>query len=112
MERMVVHGRPGEVEDIPPVLREDTEAEIKDWYSPDELWRWLGLGRTKTYELLRSGEIPSYKIGRVRRIRRQDIEAWLERNRSHSGNYRSQHNHLNLESWLPDATEDDVSLVS
>jgi len=81
---MVVHGRPGEVGDIPPVLREETEAEIKDWYSPDELWRWLGLGRTKTYELLRSGEIPSYKIGRVRRIRRQDIEAWLARNRYHS----------------------------
>ena len=26
--------------------------------------------------------------------------------------YRSQHRHLNLESWLPDATEDDISLVS
>jgi excisionase family DNA binding protein len=65
-----------------PSRRGETEAENKDWYSPDELWRWLGLGRTKTYELLRSGEIPSYKIGRVRRIRRRDIEAWLERNRS------------------------------
>jgi excisionase family DNA binding protein len=82
MERMVAHGRSGEVEDIPPVLREETEAEIKDWYSPDELWRWLGLGRTKIYELLRSGEIPSYKIGRVRRIRRGDIEAWLEKNKT------------------------------
>jgi hypothetical protein len=26
--------------------------------------------------------------------------------------YRSQPRHLNLESWLPDATEDDISLVS
>ena len=26
--------------------------------------------------------------------------------------YCSQRRHLNLESWLPDATEDDVSLVS
>lgn len=53
----------------------------KEWFTTDELIRWLGLGRTKTYELLRAGEIPSYKIGRVRRIRRGDVEAWLERNK-------------------------------
>jgi len=57
----------------------------REWFTTDELIRWLGLGRTKTYELLRSGEIPSYRIGRVRRIRRQDVEAWLERNRYQSG---------------------------
>jgi len=53
----------------------------KEWFTTDELIQWLGIGRTKTYELLRRGEIHSYKIGRVRRIRRRDIEAWLERNR-------------------------------
>jgi excisionase family DNA binding protein len=53
----------------------------KEWFTTDELIRWLGIGRTKTYELLRTGEIPSYKIGRVRRIRRQDVETWLERNK-------------------------------
>ena len=67
--RMVIRDRPGEETDLASVRREGTEAEGKEWYSPDELWRWLGLGLTKTYELLQSGEIPSYKIGRVRRIR-------------------------------------------
>lgn len=57
----------------------------QEWFTADELIRWLGLGRTKTYELLRSGEIPSYKIGRVRRIRLQDVEAWLEENRCRPG---------------------------
>ena len=63
------------------------EARVGDgeMLTTDELIRWLGLGRTKVYELLRSGEIPSYKIGRVRRIRRQDVEAWLERNRYQPG---------------------------
>jgi len=56
-------------------------VEQKEWFTTDELVRWLGLGRTKAYEMLRSGEIPSYKIGRIRRIRRQDLEAWLERNK-------------------------------
>lgn len=57
------------------------EALQKEWLTTDELVRWLGIGRTKASELLASGEIPSYKIGRVRRIRRRDVEAWLESNR-------------------------------
>ena len=60
-------------------------VESKEWFTTDELVRWLGLGRTKTYEMLRSGEIPSYRIGRIRRIRRQDIEAWLESNKFRPG---------------------------
>lgn len=78
---MVVRDRLGEESVLVSARQEGTEAEGKEWYSPDELWRWLGLGRTKIYELLQSGEIPSYKIGRIRRIRRVDIETWLERNR-------------------------------
>jgi excisionase family DNA binding protein len=82
---MVARDRSGEDPVSAPGRRGDTGTEGKEWYSPDELWRWLGLGRTKTYELLQSGEIPSYKIGRVRRIRRHDIEVWLQHNRCHSG---------------------------
>ena len=63
----------------------ETEVEQKEWFTTDELVRWLGLGRTKAYEMLRSGEIPSYTIGRIRRIRRRDVEAWLERNKFGSG---------------------------
>ncbi len=83
--QMVARDRAGEDPSFAPVRQGETEAESKDWYSPDELWRWLGLGRTKTYELLRSGEIPSYRIGRIRRIRREDIEAWLEQNKYQTG---------------------------
>lgn len=82
---MAAHNRLVEGTNLATVRQGDVEAKNKDWYSPDELWRWLGLGRTKIHELLRSGEIPSYKIGRVRRIRRRDVEAWLERNRSRAG---------------------------
>ena len=52
----------------------------KEWFTTDELIRWLGIGRTKTYSILQSGDLPSYMIGRVRRIRRRDVEAWLDRN--------------------------------
>ncbi len=37
------------------------------------------LGRTKVYELLRSGELPHLKIGRSVRIRRDALTQWLAR---------------------------------
>jgi excisionase family DNA binding protein len=58
----------------------DTE-EKQEWYTVDELQRWLRLGRSKTYELIQRGEIPSYRIGRILRIRRQDVEVWIEQNK-------------------------------
>lgn len=56
----------------------------QEWMTPEELGRWLGIGRTRCYELLSSNEVPSYKIGRLRRIRRSDVERWLECQRSAS----------------------------
>lgn len=53
----------------------------KEWWSPKELHEWLGCGRTKIYELLQSGEIPSYRIGRLVRVRKEDVELFLERSR-------------------------------
>ena len=35
----------------------------EDFLAVTELQRYLNLGRTKTYELIASREIPSYKIG-------------------------------------------------
>jgi excisionase family DNA binding protein len=49
-----------------------------DFISPAELGSWLMLGRTRTAELLASGEIPSYKIGRLRRIAKADVYRYLE----------------------------------
>ncbi len=50
----------------------------QEWMSPEEFREWLGIGRTKCYELLSRSEIPSYKVGKLRRIRRFDVERWLE----------------------------------
>jgi excisionase family DNA binding protein len=38
----------------------------------------LQLGRTRTYELLRSGEIPALRIGRALRIPREALERWID----------------------------------
>lgn len=53
--------------------------------SPEELQRHLKIGRTKCYELLAQNDIPSYKIGTLRRIRWTEVERWLEGRRQGSG---------------------------
>lgn len=53
--------------------------------TPGELQSWLGCGRTKIYELLQTGEIRSYRVGRLVRIRREDVEEFLERHRYGTG---------------------------
>jgi excisionase family DNA binding protein len=48
-------------------------------YRPDEALEVLPVGRTLFYELLRSGEIPSFKIGKARFIPRQSLVDYVER---------------------------------
>jgi excisionase family DNA binding protein len=38
----------------------------------------IGISRSKLYELLNEGEVPSVKIGRRRLIRVADLDRWLE----------------------------------
>lgn len=38
----------------------------------------LCLSRSRVYELIRSGELPSIKIGRSRRVLRASLEAFLK----------------------------------
>jgi len=39
----------------------------------------LNLGRTKTYEIVRSGKIKSLKVGSRRLIRPEDVEIYVKR---------------------------------
>jgi excisionase family DNA binding protein len=42
-----------------------------------EAAKLLALGRTKVYELMANGSIPSVKIGRAVRIPRAGLERWV-----------------------------------
>ncbi len=52
--------------------------EQEELLTVDEVRVWLRLGRTRLNELLQSGELPSFKVGRRRFLRRGDILDWLE----------------------------------
>jgi excisionase family DNA binding protein len=47
-----------------------------------ELCQELGMGKSWVYRRLRSGEIPSVKLGRTIKVKREDLEEYLERHRS------------------------------
>jgi excisionase family DNA binding protein len=48
--------------------------------SPGELREWLKVSRSKAAQIC-STEVPSYRIGTLVRVRRQDVEEYLARNR-------------------------------
>ena len=52
--------------------------QTKRLLSAEDLARELGVGRTTAYSLLWRGIIPSVKLGRLRRVRCEDVEAYIE----------------------------------
>ena len=43
-----------------------------------QLQELLQIGRSHAYQIARD-ELPVYRVGRLLRVRREDVEAWLER---------------------------------
>ena len=55
--------------------------EGREYFSPEQLAEYLGVGRTFAYALLAGPNpaIRSFKIGRLRRVRRVDVDRYVER---------------------------------
>ena len=47
-------------------------------YRIGEVAHYLSLSRSRTYELVRAGRIPSVRIDGVRRVRGADVVAYVE----------------------------------
>lgn len=58
--------------------RERDPLSAREWLSPQEAINYSGIGRTRFYRYLTSGEIPSAKLGRTRHVRRRDLDRFLE----------------------------------
>jgi excisionase family DNA binding protein len=52
----------------------------------DEVAQILGLGRSKTYELIASGALPTVRIGRAVRVPRAALEDWVRNQTRTSAN--------------------------
>jgi excisionase family DNA binding protein len=45
---------------------------------PEEGFEQIGVGRAKGYQMLMNGELPSIRIGRLRRIPLDALRRWIE----------------------------------
>lgn len=64
-------------------MQQDEDRKLIPWW-PDAGRALGGLGRTKVYCLIRSGELPSLTIGRRRFVAVRDIDEYIEQRRSAS----------------------------
>lgn len=54
------------------------QTEYIDLITIDELCELLMIGRTTAYNLLRSGEVKAFKIGRVWKISKVSVENYIK----------------------------------
>ncbi len=51
---------------------------MKEFLTIDEVAEYLAIKRSSLYSMVEEKEIPHYRIGRLIRFRKADIDAWLE----------------------------------
>jgi excisionase family DNA binding protein len=73
----------------------DTHAP-NTWMSTGEAADALGLRTRTLYRLIDEGQLPAYRFGRVIRLRRHEVEAFIDRSRIAPGS---------LDHLYPDAVE-------
>jgi len=53
----------------------------KEFLTIDDVTRYLNVKRSCVYSLVEAGAIPHYRIGRLIRFKRHDIDQWMENHR-------------------------------
>lgn len=56
--------------------------ERSDWMTAEETTQYLGIGKSKLYELAQAGEIPRHKVGKAWKFHRDDLDAWVRASRT------------------------------
>lgn len=63
----------------------DVAKNVDDWLGTKEAAAALGITPRTLYRLIDEGEVPAYKLGRVLRLRRAEIDAYLDQARVKPG---------------------------
>jgi len=53
----------------------------KEFLNINDLSEYLSIKKSTLYSMVESGELPHYKIGRLIRFKRNDVDAWIETHR-------------------------------
>ncbi len=62
--------------------------EQHEYLKVPEVARIIRVARSRAYELVAEGDIPSIRIGRSVRVSRKELERWLEEQRQPSAGWR------------------------
>jgi excisionase family DNA binding protein len=58
-----------------------SKTKHSEWLSLKDVQQLVGIGRTKAYELVTTGELPAVRVGRCIRVNRQELDEWLRAQR-------------------------------
>src|SRR4028118_1455059 len=64
-------------------VRRTPERSGQDLFSVMEVCQKLGMGKSWVHRKIKSGEIPSIRLGNNIKVRREDLEEYLESSRVH-----------------------------
>lgn len=62
-------------------MSESGEPAASQWMGTQEAARYIGVTPRTLYRFINDGAVAAYKMGRVIRLRRSDLDAFLEANR-------------------------------
>ena len=57
---------------------------MKEFLTINELSEYLSIKTSTLYSMVESGEITHYRVGRLIRFKKQDVDAWMENHRENS----------------------------
>lgn len=55
---------------------EDTLGADYEFLTPQDVQQELSIGKNTFYHLVRSGQLPAFRIGKLWRVRRRDLMNW------------------------------------
>ena len=54
-----------------------TDSASSDWLTVAETGRYMRAGKTKTYQMIRNGDVESYRLGRKILVSRKSIDRYI-----------------------------------
>ncbi|HCR5123377.1 TPA: helix-turn-helix domain-containing protein [Legionella pneumophila] len=65
----------------------DRQLSLNDdrWLSVDEICKYLGVSKDTVYKWIDKHNMPAHRIGRLWKLKKEQVDAWLEAGGSASG---------------------------
>ncbi len=74
-------------EQKPSSLNLDRQLSLNDdrWLSVDEICKYLGVSKDTVYKWIDKHNMPAHRIGRLWKLKKEQVDAWIEAGGSASG---------------------------